>query len=125
MGIGAVVIAASLGLAAQEGATPRLAPKVARINLTFRNASLQDALGIIGATADITIQFAAGLPDSQTRAAVSVQLKNVTIEDALGRVLEDAGLKYSVVDAKTIRVEKKAEATVARGSGIRGARAGG
>jgi hypothetical protein len=105
--VGALIVAAGIALGAQQGAPQKLAPGNQVSNARFHNATLKDALTLVGQQCGIAIQFADDVPDLQKIRPINAEFRNLTFEDAVRLLLSSAALTYTVVDAKTIRVEKK------------------
>lgn len=81
------------------------------ITVTFVDASFEEAVSFIAKFARLTIEIDQSVSPELRRepiAGAPVRLRDVTIEEAL-RVLTDRnGLAYSIVNAKTVRIYKKA-----------------
>ena len=69
--------------------------------LRFVNSSIRDALNVIGMATGINITYESTFQDNR---AITLQLDNVTLEEALTQILTSNQLFYKVVNAQTIMV---------------------
>ena len=70
------------------------------LKLSFNNSSVRDILNFIGTTTGINIQFDAAYQDR----AYTVNLNDVTLEEALQQIMSVNGLFYKVLNPTTIVV---------------------
>ena len=80
------------------------------INVTFVDASFEEAVSFIAKFAKLTIEIDQSVPQELQRQPLSggpLKMQAVTIEEALLALTERNGLAYSIVNAKTVRIYKK------------------
>ena len=88
---------------------PALAP-APPINVTFVDASFEDAVSFIAKYARLTIEIDQSVSQQLRRepiAGAPVKMQDVTIEEALRALTARIGLDYSIVNAQTVRIYKK------------------
>ena len=81
------------------------------ITVTFVDASLADAVSFIAKFARLTIEIDQSVSQELQREPIAggpITMRDVTIEEALRTVTARNGLAYSIVNAKTVRIYKKA-----------------
>lgn len=86
--------------ARQTGPPPLLKLNEVLPGITFNNTSVRDILNFIGASTNVNVTFDRDFMDRQ----YTVQLDNVTLEDALSQVLSANGYFYKVLNDHTILV---------------------
>ena len=85
---------------ARQGPPPLLGLRERLRNLNFNNSSVRDILSIIGSSAGIRITYDQAYQDK----AYSIELEDVTVEEALQQIMSANQLFYKVVNPKTIIV---------------------
>jgi general secretion pathway protein D len=85
---------------ARQGPPPLLGLRERLRNLNFNNSSVRDILSIIGSSAGIRITYDQAYQDK----AYSIELEDVTVEEALQQIMSANQLFYKVINAKTIIV---------------------
>ena len=85
---------------ARQGPPPLLGLRERLKGLNFNNASVKDILSIIGSSAGIRVTYDQAFQDK----AYSVELEDVTVEEALQQIMSANQLFYKVVNQKTIIV---------------------
>jgi type II secretory pathway component GspD/PulD (secretin) len=90
----------SLREQARQGPPPLLGLRERLRNLNFNNSSVRDILSIIGTSAGIRITYDQAYQDK----AYSIELEDVTVEEALQQIMSANQLFYKVVNSKTIIV---------------------
>ena len=85
---------------ARQGPPPLLGLRERLRNLNFNNSSVRDILSIIGSSAGIRITYDQAYQDK----AYSIELEEVTVEEALQQIMSANQLFYKVVNPKTIIV---------------------
>ena len=81
------------------------------INVTFVDASFEEAVSFIAKFAGLTIEIDRSVSQEAQREPIAggpIKMSAVTIEDALLALTARNGLAYSIVNAKTVRIYKKA-----------------
>jgi hypothetical protein len=81
------------------------------INVTFVDTSFEAAVSFIAKFAKLTIEIDQSVPQDLRRepiAGAPIKMKDVTIDQALRALTERNGLAYSIVNARTVRIYKKA-----------------
>jgi hypothetical protein len=104
---GVIVLTSTATTAAQE--QPILLNS-ARINLTFLDAPLEDALTAIARISGLTIEFDGTVTEEMRRALLAkrpIRIVNGTIAEALDILTETNGLIYTSTGPKAIRISKK------------------
>jgi general secretion pathway protein D len=86
--------------AIRQGPPPLLNLRTRLKGLTFTQASVRDILNIIGTTAGISVTFDQQFADR----AYSIDLEDVTVEEALKQIMSANQLFYKVLNPKTIIV---------------------
>ena len=82
------------------GPPPLLGLRERLRNLNFNNSSVRDILSIIGSSAGIRITYDQAYQDK----AYSIELEDVTVEEALQQIMSANQLFYKVINPKTIIV---------------------
>ena len=105
LAVGVTLLAATMpeGQAALAPAPP--------ITVTFVDSSFEDAVSFIAKYAKLTIEIDQSVTQELQREPIAggpIKLRDVTIEQALRTLTERNGLAYSIVNAKTVRIYKKA-----------------
>ena len=85
---------------ARQGPPPLLGLRERLRNLNFNNSSVRDILSIIGSSAGIRVTYDQAYQDK----AYSIELEDVTVEEALQQIMSANQLFYKVVNPKTIIV---------------------
>ena len=85
---------------ARQGPPPLLGLRERLRDLNFNNSSVRDILSIIGSSAGIRITYDQAFQDK----AYSIELEDVTVEEALQQIMSANQLFYKVVNPKTIIV---------------------
>ena len=85
---------------ARQGPPPLLGLRERLRNLNFNNSSVRDILSIIGSSAGIRITYDQAYQDK----AYSIELEDVTVEEALQQIMSANQLFYKVINPKTIIV---------------------
>src|SRR5215203_2298836 len=85
---------------ARSGPPPLLGLRERLRNLNFNNSSVRDILSIIGSSAGIRITYDQAYQDK----AYSIELEDVTVEEALQQIMSANQLFYKVINPKTIIV---------------------
>ena len=85
---------------ARQGPPPLIGLRERLRGLTFNNSSVRDILSIIGGSAGIRITYDQAYQDK----AYSIELEDVTVEEALQQIMSANQLFYKVVNPKTIIV---------------------
>jgi type II secretory pathway component GspD/PulD (secretin) len=85
---------------ARQGPPPLLGLRERLRNLNFNNSSVRDILSIIGSSAGIRMTYDQAYQDK----AYSIELEDVTVEEALQQIMSANQLFYKVVNPKTIIV---------------------
>ena len=85
---------------ARQGPPPLLGLRERLKGLNFQNASVRDILSLIGNNAGIRITYDQAFQDK----AYSIELEDVTVEEALQQIMSANQLFYKVVNPKTIIV---------------------
>jgi hypothetical protein len=78
--------------------------KSAPINLKLVDAGFEEAVGMIGRYAGITIQWDAAISKEARSQPVTISFVNAQVAEALELLTKKAGLTYTVVDAKKVRI---------------------
>ena len=86
--------------AARQGPPPLLNLRTRLKGLNFNQASVRDILNVIGTNAGISVTFDQQFQDR----AYSIELEDVTVEEALQQIMSANQLFYKVVNPKTIIV---------------------
>ena len=86
--------------AQRQGPPPLLNLRTRLKGLTFNQASVRDILNVIGTNAGISVTFDQQFQDR----AYSIELEDVTVEEALRQIMSANQLFYKVVNPKTIIV---------------------
>ena len=86
--------------AARQGPPPLLNLRTRLKGLNFNQASVRDILNVIGTNAGISVTFDQQFQDR----AYSIELEEVTVEEALQQIMSANQLFYKVVNPKTIIV---------------------
>ena len=86
--------------AARQGPPPLLNLRTVLPRLNFNQSSVRDILNIIGTSAGISVTFDQQFADR----AYSIDLEDVTVEEALQQIMAANQLFYKVVNPKTIIV---------------------
>ena len=76
----------------------------APITLKLVDTRLEEAIAMIGRFAGITIQWDATVTEEARSQTVTVSFVNAQLVKALALVLDETGLTYVVVEAKTVRI---------------------
>ena len=105
LAVGVTLLTATMpqGQAALDPAPP--------ITVTFVDSSFEDAVSFIAKYAKLTIEIDQSVSQELRREPIAggpIKLRDVTIEEALRTLTERNGLAYSIVNAKTVRIYKKA-----------------
>jgi type II secretory pathway component GspD/PulD (secretin) len=85
---------------ARQGPPPLLNLRTRLKGLNFNQASIRDILNVIGTNAGISVTFDRDFQDR----AYSIELEDVTVEEALQQIMTANQLFYKVVNPKTILV---------------------
>ena len=85
---------------ARQGPPPLLGLRERLRNLNFNNSSVRDILSIIGSSAGIRITYDQAYQDK----AYSIELEDVTVEEALQQIMSANQFFYKVINPKTIIV---------------------
>lgn len=88
---------------------PALAP-APPINVTFVDASFEDAVSFIAKFGKLIIEIDQSVSQELRRepiAGAPIRMRDVTIEEALRALTARNGLAYSIVNATTVRIYKK------------------
>ena len=85
---------------ARQGPPPLLGLRERLKGLNFNNSSVRDILSIIGSSAGIRVTYDQAYQDK----AYSIELEDVTVEEALQQIMSANQLFYKVVNPKTIIV---------------------
>ena len=85
---------------ARQGPPPLLGLRERLRGLNFNNSSVRDILSFIGSSAGIRITY----DQAYTDKAYSIELEDVTVEEALQQIMAANQLFYKVVNPKTIIV---------------------
>jgi general secretion pathway protein D len=85
---------------ARQGPTPLIGLRERVPRLSFQNASVRDILSFIGGVAGITITYDTQFQDR----AYSIELEDVTVEEALQQIMTNNQMFYKVVNQRTIIV---------------------
>ena len=102
--LGASLLVASTALA--QGVAPVLDVS-RRVTMKLVEARLDEALGLVGRLAGISIQWDATVSAaarSQAVAPAPVSFLNAPADEALALLTRESGLAVVVVDAKTVRI---------------------
>ena len=105
-----LVLAGVIALSATAAQGQPSALPTAPLNLTLRDAALEDVMSFIARAAGITIEFDATVTEEMRRALLAKQplrLNNSTVEDALAVLTSTNGLIYTITGPKAIRISKK------------------
>ena len=86
--------------AARQGPPPLLNLRTRLKGLNFNQASVRDILNVIGTNAGISVTFDQQFQDR----AYSIQLEDITVEEALQQIMSANQLFYKVVNPRTIIV---------------------
>ena len=86
--------------AARQGPPPLLNLRTRLKGLTFNQASVRDILNIIGTNAGISVTFDQQFQDR----AYTIEIEDVTVEEALQQIMSANQLFYKVVNPRTIIV---------------------
>lgn len=86
-----------------QNAAPVL-ERPAPITLKLVDASLEEAIGMMGRFAGITVQWDASVSEEMRSQLVTASFVNAQLDNALALLMHEAGLTYVVVDAKTVRI---------------------
>jgi type II secretory pathway component GspD/PulD (secretin) len=86
--------------AARQGPPPLLNLRTRLKGLNFNQASVRDILNVIGTNAGISVTFDQQFQDR----AYSIELEDVTVEEALQQIMSANQLFYKVINPKTIIV---------------------
>ena len=95
---------------ARQGPPPLIGLRERLPRINFNNASVRDILSFIGSSAGITITYDTQFSDR----AYSIELEDVTVEEALQQVMAANQMFYKVVNPKTIIVINDVPANRAR-----------
>ena len=85
---------------ARQGPPPLIGLRERLRGLNFTNSSVRDILNFIGSSAGINITYDQAFQDK----AYSIELEDVTVEEALQQIMSANQLFYKVVNPKTIIV---------------------
>ena len=105
LAVGVTLLTAALpdqGQTALAPATP--------VNITFVNASFEEAVSTIARVTGVTIEIDQSVPTELRREPIAegpINLRGTTIEQTLEFVTARKGLAYSIVNAQTVRIYKK------------------
>ncbi len=81
-------------------AAARSRRRASRCKVNFNNASLRDILSVIGSSAGINVTYDQQFQDR----AYTIELEDVTVEEALQQIMSANQMFYKVVNPKTIIV---------------------
>ena len=106
----AVLVGASFLVVASSALAQGVAPVLdvsKPITLKLVDARLDDAIGMIGRLAGISIQWDASVSTEARSQPVAPPMSflNATLDEVLAALTRQAGLTVVVVDAKTVRIE--------------------
>ncbi len=81
------------------------------VTMELVDASIEEALEMVGELAGIAIQWDAGVREEvrSQPAAVRIVLVNARAVEALAFLTKQAGLTYVVIDGKTVRIQLAAQ----------------
>jgi general secretion pathway protein D len=85
---------------ARQGPPPLIGLRERMPRLSFQNASVRDILSFIGSVAGISITYDTQFQDR----AYSIELEDVTVEEALQQIMTNNQMFYKVVNQRTIIV---------------------
>ena len=103
LAVGVTLLTASLPDQGQAAPAP--------LNITFVKASFEEAVSTIARVTGVTIEIDQSVPNELRREPIAdgpVNLRGTTIEQTLEFVTTRKGLTYSIVNAQTVRIYKKA-----------------
>lgn len=106
--VGASLLAASSALA--EGVAPALDASKP-VTMKIVDARLDEAIGMVGRLAGISIQWDASVSAevrAQLVAPVPISFLNAPVDEALAALTRRVGLAVVVIDAKTVRIASAA-----------------
>jgi hypothetical protein len=83
----------------------QLAPRNTEpITIHLVNTTFEDAIGFVGRHAGIAVQFDDSATAERRTTRLLLNMKDVTLEEALDTMTRLAGLTYKVVDVQTILI---------------------
>lgn len=83
----------------------QLAPRNTEpITIHLVNTAFEEAIGFVGRHAGIAVQFDDSASPERRTTRLLLNMKDVTLEEALDTMTRLAGLSYKVVDAQTILI---------------------
>jgi hypothetical protein len=92
-------------LAAYAAHAQQLAPRNTEpITIHLVNTTFDDAIGFVGRHAGIAIQFDDSVTAERRTTRLELNMKGVTLVEALDTMTRLSGLTYKVVDAQTILI---------------------
>ena len=92
-------------LAAYAADAQQLAPRNTEpITIHLVNTTFDDAIGFVGRHAGIAIQFDDSASSDRRSTKLALNMKGVTLEEALDTLTRMAGLAYKVVDPQSILI---------------------
>ena len=103
--VGAVLVSAASIFA--QTPTAQLNPSKPTTTMILTAVPLGPALEAIASDAGIVAEFAEDIPAGDLDREITARFTNARIEDVLSFLANQAGLTYRVIDAKTVRFEKK------------------
>jgi hypothetical protein len=102
--VGAVLVATS---ALAQTPTVQLIPSKPTITISLTSVPVGQAIEAIASDAGIVAEFAPDIPVEDLDRELTARFTNARIKDVLSFLANSYGLTYRVIDAKTVRFEKK------------------